>query len=347
MRMANATIVALLVSCGQQPSGTKTEYFIEEGDFSEADTGKDPDKTDDPLKKDDDATVDPKALSLSMKDPSVDDSGKVTIEVEIKNADADATWAAFYSLKEDHSDPVTIDESLPATQKSVEWDTSSLDAGSYYLFAELKSGSATKKFSVKNPVVIDETGTPTNRKPTLTLDFPTGENVFVAGQPQNIRWTSTDPDNDDIAFKVEYSGDGGTTWTMVADNLTEKQYSWDVNGLAQGITYKVKVTAKDAKGAENTATSGKNFGVATTPMTFAAGFGAMMTQRCANCHAAGRVNAGQFRSDLYDNAANNVDVLDKMMNIKNRIENNTMPPNNALGAADKAILTMWIWGGGQ
>jgi mono/diheme cytochrome c family protein len=344
MRMANATIVALLVSCGQQPSGTKTEYFIEEGDFSDTDTGKDPDKKE-PTKKGDDATADPKALSLTMKDPTVGDSGKVVIEVEIKNADADATWAAFYSLKEDQSDPVTIDESLPASQKSVEWDTSSLDAGSYYLFAELTNGSETKKFSAKSPVVIDETGTPANRKPTLTLDFPTGENVFVAGQPQNIRWTSTDPDNDEISFKVEYSGDGGTTWTMVADNLTAKQYAWDVNGLAQGITYKVKVTAKDAKGAENIAASGKNFGVATTAMTFAAGYGTYLngangiSGRCGSCHAAGRPNAGNFRTDQ--------NVQDNIADIEARVVTQANMPPGGSNANDKMMYTLWKWSGGQ
>lgn len=348
MRTWHAILFTLLVSCGQQPSGTKTEYYIEDGDFSDTDTGTKPVKKDD-TRRDDDATAKPGALTLTFKDPSAADAeGKVKIEVEIKNAETDATWSAYYSLKEDHSDPESIAEELPVSQASLEWDTSTLEAGTYYLFAELQNGTETKKFSGKNPVVIDETGSPTNGRPTLVLDFPQGENVFVAGTPQNIRWTSTDPDNDAISFKVEYSADGGSTWAMLADNVSEKQYSWDVTGLEQGITYKIKVTAKDVKGAENTATSTKNFGVATTPMTFAAGFGAMMTQRCGNCHAAGRPNAGQFRSDLYESAANNVDVSDKMMNIKNRIENNTMPPGgNALDATDKAVLTMWLWGGGM
>lgn len=344
MRKWHTIFLMVLMSCGQQPGSVKTEYYIEQ----DKDTDKSYDSTVDEEKNDGSTatTPDPKALALNFKDTGgADANGIIKVEVEIKNADDKSTWSASFSSKADLSDPTLIDEDLTVDTTFVDWDVSNLGAGTFYLFAEIKVAGKLTRFKATNPVILDETGTPTNGRPSISLDFPLGENVFVAGTPQNIRWTAADPDNDAISFKVEYSADGGANWTMIADNVAEKTYAWDAAGLTQGITYKVKVTAKDAKGALNTATSTKNFGVATTPMTFAAGFGAMIALRCANCHAAGRPNQGTFRSDDFDLA--NIGVSDKMNNIKTRIENNTMPTAGGLLAPDKAILTMWLWGGGQ
>lgn len=343
MRKWNTIILMGLLSCGQQPGGVKTEYYVEQSSTDDKDyEGK---KEKDPTT--DTNSNDATALALTFKDPAgADANGVIKIEVDIKNANAESTWSAFYSKKTDLSDPVVIDEDLPTSTTSVNWDVSGLGAGTFYLFGEIKVAGKTKTFKATNPVILDEAGNSANGKPSISLDFPLGDNVFVAGAAQNIRWTASDPDNDALTFKIEYSADGGANWTMITDNIAEKTYAWDATGLEQGITYKVKVTAKDAKGATNLATSAKNFGVATTAMTFAAGFGAMVTQRCANCHAAGGPNQGVFRSDNFDLAT--IGVSDKMNNIKNRIENNTMPPGgNALGGPDKAILTMWLWGGGQ
>ena len=344
MRSHLLTSIAMmgLLSCGQQPQGTKIEYYVEENTSSSEEEDDDNDDI-----KDEDANVDPKALQLVIAEPTAGASAdQLVVAVTIKNPAKDATWTLFYSPNQDLSQPTAIESDLPVTQTQVTWDTSALAAGSYYLYADVAADGKNLVFKNTKPVVIEEDEIPgVNNKPTLSLQFPLGENVFVVGTPQNIRWEASDPDNDPITYKLEYSGDGGTNWTMIAENVTEKTYAWPATGLTQGITYKVRVTASDDKGASAVAASPKNFGVALTPMTFAAGFGAMLTARCGNCHATGRPNQAQFRSNVY--ALATIGVAAKQMNIKTRIENNTMPTAAPLNAADKAILTMWLWDGAK
>ena len=331
-----------LVACGQQPRGTKIEYYVEEGSASD-----NKDESGEGGTQDDDAKVDPKALQLIFAEPTVGASeDQLVVTVSVQNPAKDATWTLFFSANQDLSQPTAIESDLPITQTQVNLDTSVMPAGSYYLYAEVVADGKNLVFKNTTPVVIEEDEIPgVNGKPTLSLQFPLGENVFVVGTPQSIRWEASDPDNDPVSYKLEYSSNGGTNWTVIADNVTEKTYAWTATGLTQGITYKVRVTASDDKGATAVAASPRNFGVALTPMTFAAGFGAMMTARCGNCHATGRPNQAQFRSNIY--ALATIGVAAKQMNIKTRIENNTMPPAGALGTTDKEILTMWLWDGAK
>jgi mono/diheme cytochrome c family protein len=115
--------------------------------------------------------------------------------------------------------------------------------------------------------------------------------------------------------------------------------------LAQGTNYKVRVTADDGKGNTAQAVSAAPFGVATAPVTFAGAFGTLLSNRCGACHNGGGPNAGAFQDDNY--ALATVGVKDQTANIKADVGNNKMPPNAPLAAADKDVVTLWIWSGAQ
>lgn len=350
MRFSGTKLQAVLFSlaafaCGkEQKQETVYDYYIEEGEFQGSDTSADP-NSGDAKKKDDERFhfVTPAAALTA--------SGDVAIEMAFNGAPDDATWSVYYATSGTATNGTAIEIDLPVSQTKIVWDTTGVAAGDYYLYAVLKTATDTGRSNAGVTITVAEAGegegaTPGgNAKPTLALDFPNGENVFVAGTAQAIKYTAADADSDALKYRIEYSADGGATWTQIATDVAETTYDWDVAGLVQGINYRVRVSADDGNGGTVQTQSAKSFGVATTPMTFAAGFGAMLTQRCAGCHAAGGVNQAQFRSDDFDLAA--IGVSDKMNNIKGRVEAGTMPPAGPLGAPDKAILTMWIWGGGQ
>ena len=343
----NTIAMMIFVSCGQQPQGSKIEYYVEERTSSSED--EDEDEDDDDINEED-ATgeVGAKPFQLIIAKPIAGASAdQLVVQVEIKNPVKDATWSLFYSPNQDLSQPIALGSDLPVSQTQVTWDVSALAPGSYYLYADASADGKDFVFKNTDPIVIEAEEPSVNNKPTLSLQFPLGENVFVVGTPQNIRWESSDPDNDPITFKIEYSANNGTAWTTLADNVTEKTYAWNAAGLTQGIAYKVRVTAKDDKGATAIAASPKNFGVALTPMTFAGGFGTLMTTRCGVCHNAGGPNQAQFRSDNY--ALATIGVAAKKLNTKTRIENNTMPPapRAPLTAQEKEQLTMWLWDGAK
>ncbi len=354
MRFSGNKFLAILASlavfaCGkEQKQETVYDYYIEEGEFQGSNTSADP-ITSDAKKKDD------KRFRFVTPAAALTAAGVVAIAMEFTGTPADATWSVYYATGASSTNGTAIETDLPITQTQVDWDTADVAAGDYYLYAVLKTGEGTGRSNAGVTITVSEAGegegegdggTPgPNAKPTLALDFPNGENVFVAGAPQAIKFTAADADDDTLKYKIEFSADGGTTWSQVAADVTATTYDWDVAGLAQGINYRVRVTADDGNGGTVQSQSAKSFGVATTPMTFAAGFGAMLTQRCGGCHATGRVNQAQFRSDNFDLAT--IGVSDKMNNIKGRIEAGTMPTAGPLGNPDKAVLTMWIWGGGQ
>ncbi len=345
MRLASISALFLLAGCGLQEKkdpGKVTEYYVEDqtfdGDATAAeDGGAGPTGT-------------KPAGKLKFATPAADATanGKVKISVAFTGASDGATWSIYYAMSAKATDGVEIAADLPATETSVDWDTQGLTPAVYYLYAELTDGGETTRHNAAAKITVkakDGSGPVTNTKPTLSLTSPNGENVFVAGVPQAVTFAAADADKDKLIYKVEYSADGGTTWKVAADKLDAPTFSWDVAGLAQGINYRVRVSADDGKGGVAQVTSAKSFGVATKPMTFAGAMGEMLATNCAGCHAGAGPNIGVFRSDDFDLAT--VGVSDKQTNIKKRVDANTMPPAAPLSAADREVMTMWLWSGAQ
>jgi hypothetical protein len=63
-----------------------------------------------------------------------------------------------------------------------------------------------------------------------------------------VRWAVTDPNGDEMLYKVEIRGFQEREWKLLKDNIREKYVSWDATAFADG-EYQVRVTASDA--AEN------------------------------------------------------------------------------------------------
>jgi hypothetical protein len=59
------------------------------------------------------------------------------------------------------------------------------------------------------------------------------------------RWTASDPNDDELIFKVEIRGAGETAWKLVKDVVKEKRLSWDSTAYADG-EYFVRITAFDS-----------------------------------------------------------------------------------------------------
>ncbi|HYP13038.1 MAG TPA: hypothetical protein VEQ63_03870, partial [Bryobacteraceae bacterium] len=59
------------------------------------------------------------------------------------------------------------------------------------------------------------------------------------------RWAVTDPNGDEMKFKLEIKGVAETTWKLLKENVKEKYLSWDSSAFADGI-YVLRLTATDA-----------------------------------------------------------------------------------------------------
>ncbi|MFA4886266.1 MAG: Ig-like domain-containing protein, partial [Desulfotomaculaceae bacterium] len=118
---------------------------------------------------------------------------------------------------------------------STPWNTSPLTSGSYKLRATAFDQCNNSAFSEIN-VIVDE-------PPTVTLVSPNGGELVCQGI--NITWTASDPDGDPLTFTLEYSSNGGTTFTTIASGLTSSPYFWNTSSLPTGNNYIVRVTASD------------------------------------------------------------------------------------------------------
>jgi sugar lactone lactonase YvrE len=78
---------------------------------------------------------------------------------------------------------------------------------------------------------------------------PASDNAPVTMQYEKgqtgARWAASDPNDDEMVFKVEIRGVGESAWKLVKDKVKEKRLSWDSTAYADGY-YLVRVTALDS-----------------------------------------------------------------------------------------------------
>jgi len=88
----------------------------------------------------------------------------------------------------------------------------------------------------------------TNQAPEITsLDVPDLE----AGNVENprklkIRWSATDPNEDELTYRLYFRKDGWKEWVALEEDLEKKEYEWDTTTVPSGI-YQIKVIASDRR----------------------------------------------------------------------------------------------------
>ena len=86
-----------------------------------------------------------------------------------------------------------------------------------------------------------------NLAPIVSVTAPNGGEV-VSGTIQ-IRWSASDPNDDNMTFDIYYSKNAGGNWTLIQAGLTGMgpTYSlpWDTSKVPSGKNYLVKVVASD------------------------------------------------------------------------------------------------------
>jgi hypothetical protein len=83
--------------------------------------------------------------------------------------------------------------------------------------------------------------------PDATVVSPNGGETFVSS-PVSISWTSaTDvaTGRDLASTRLEYSDDGGSSWSLITSSPGSSPYSWNVSALPTGSRYQVRVVVTD------------------------------------------------------------------------------------------------------
>ncbi|MCE9530467.1 MAG: hypothetical protein K8T89_04950 [Planctomycetes bacterium] len=91
----------------------------------------------------------------------------------------------------------------------------------------------------------------------LTIESPDLDNGPLKDPKKlKIKWTATDPNEDDLAFDLFIRKDGWTDWARIEEAFGKTEYEWDTTTMPSGI-YRMKVVASDrADNPEETALTG-------------------------------------------------------------------------------------------
>ncbi len=79
------------------------------------------------------------------------------------------------------------------------------------------------------------------------LDLPDVSTTDAAARRSriNVRWDASDPNDDDLHFRVQVRKDGWPDWINLTDApITEKTYAWDASSFPSG-RYRVRLVADD------------------------------------------------------------------------------------------------------
>ncbi|MEM7129555.1 MAG: hypothetical protein AAF702_24695 [Chloroflexota bacterium] len=80
--------------------------------------------------------------------------------------------------------------------------------------------------------------------PTVTLGYPNGREV-INDESVTVKWTAKDADGDPLTFAIQYSTDGGTTWTTLAVSVKEQFYTIPATDLPGSTQSLIRVIASD------------------------------------------------------------------------------------------------------
>jgi uncharacterized protein YjiK/fibronectin type 3 domain-containing protein len=83
----------------------------------------------------------------------------------------------------------------------------------------------------------------------LNVLSPNGGEIIPSGSTRTIEWEAIGDLISDLTYKVEYSTDGGSTWKLIAEGLTETTYDWTVPKPTKNLrNCLVRVKGVDSEG---------------------------------------------------------------------------------------------------
>ena len=160
------------------------------------------------------------------------------------SSDSGITWTAITSTTNTGSYSWTVPAAVDSSTYRVK------------VTATDRVGQVTESASGSN-IIVDSTA------PTVTLTSFTGGQAVLGNSNQTITWNASDANFGSTPITLHLSTNSGSTWSTIASNLPNTgSYSWYTNVPDAG-TYRVRVTATDAAGINNTSSSTSDFVVST------------------------------------------------------------------------------------
>jgi hypothetical protein len=193
--------------------------------------------------------------------PTLPTSGSYEVYVRHTTGPSRTTAAQFTVDYDGGSQNVSVNQSINGGQWILvgTFPFVAGTAGSVHLIAD--TGSLI--FTVADAVRWVSVSIPDTVPPVVTVTSPNGGELWEAGSAHNLTWTATD-DVGVTAIDLEYSTDGGTSWTLIASGQANSgSYPWTVPATTTAAG-RVRVTAYDAAANSGNDISDANFRILDT-----------------------------------------------------------------------------------
>jgi hypothetical protein len=121
------------------------------------------------------------------------------------------------------------------TNGTITYDVSGLSVGTYTYILTVRDQAG----NYKSDTVLVTVTYPASAY-TLKVDNPNGGETLKGSY--TIKWSATGPAGVSMAFVVEFSSDGRSSWVILATNVVAQQYEWDTTEEEDGDDYFVRIT---------------------------------------------------------------------------------------------------------
>jgi hypothetical protein len=61
-----------------------------------------------------------------------------------------------------------------------------------------------------------------------------------------LTWTASDPNQDDLAYRLSFRKDGWKSWVTLREEITAGEFEWDATSVPEGV-YRLRVEASDRR----------------------------------------------------------------------------------------------------
>ncbi|MCA1667626.1 MAG: IPT/TIG domain-containing protein, partial [Thermomicrobia bacterium] len=167
-----------------------------------------------------------------------------TITTQVSGA-IGSTYALYYDTDTSGADGTPIATGIPITQMQVNWDTSTVPNGTYYIYAVLDDPT--------NAPVVAYNATPITINDSTPPPVPTNLQVSTSGSDGLVTWQPSSA-RDIAGYHITYQQPNGGQ-TFVTDVPSGQQGSYTQHGLYLNGTWQIAISAYDLNSNESAPSS--------------------------------------------------------------------------------------------
>jgi hypothetical protein len=149
-----------------------------------------------------------------------------------------------YSIELRNGDSVLASQPFGVSFVPVDGDAGEVLAEAATTFSMAWADGATSVVLLRGPEVLDTVLLSANA-PIIAFTDPVQHEDWSAGTTETVSWDGSDLDGDSLSYSLFYSKNGGSTFEILVENITEASYPADVDSVAGGDDAIFRVVASD------------------------------------------------------------------------------------------------------